>query len=51
MVARTSGPGRHSIPESTEDVGEYLADADHGRVLLGEYVSALGVVLFLLFAT
>ena len=50
VVARTSGPGRHSIPESTEDVGEYLADADHGRVLLGEYVSALGVLLFLLFA-
>ena len=49
-VARTSGPGRHSIPESAEDIGEYLADADHGRVLLGEYVSALGVVLFLLFA-
>lgn len=49
-IARTSGPGRHSLPESADDVGDYLADADHARVLVGEYLGALGVVLFLLFA-
>ena len=50
-IAGTSGPGRHSLPESGDEVAEYLADADHLRVLVGEYVGVLGVVLFLLFAT
>ena len=50
VIARTSGPGRHSLPESAAEVGEYLADADHTRVLVGEYVGAVGFVLFLPFA-
>lgn len=50
VIARTSGAGRHSVPESGDAVAEYVSDADHARVLVGEYVGALGVVLFLLFA-
>jgi hypothetical protein len=50
LLARTNGPGRHSLDASAADVREYLAEADTARVWLGEYVGALGFLLFLPFS-
>ena len=50
LVARTSGPGRHSLDASADAVRDYVADADHARVWLGEYMGALGFLLFLPFS-
>lgn len=49
-IAGTSGPGRHSLDASVDEVGEYVADADLVRVWIGEFVGLLGFALFLVFA-
>ena len=49
-IGGTSGAGRHSLDSSTEDVAEYIADADVTRVWIGEFVAVLGYALFLVFA-
>ena len=50
LIARTIGAGRHSLDVPSGDVAAYLADADHTRVWIGEYVGALGFLLFLPFS-
>ena len=50
LIARTNRAGRHSLDASADEVQEYLADADHARVWIGEYVGALGFLLFLPFS-
>lgn len=49
-VAQTSGPGRHSLHASAEDVAAYVADASLARVWAGEYLAVLAYLLFLPFA-
>jgi hypothetical protein len=49
-VAGTSGPGRHSLHASVDEVATYVADATPGRVWTGEYVAVLAYVLFVPFA-
>ena len=50
LVARTNGPGRHSFDSTTDEVAQYVRDADAARVWVGEYIGALGFALFLPFA-
>lgn len=50
VIARTAGPGRHSLGATADEIAAYLADADPGRVWVGEYLGLLGFVLFLPFA-
>ena len=50
LIGGTSGAGRHSLDASAAEIGEYLSDADHTRVWVGEYVAVLGYLLFLVFA-
>jgi hypothetical protein len=49
-VAGTSGPGRHSLHASVDEVAAYVADASHGRIWTGEYLAVLAYVLFVPFA-
>ncbi len=49
-IGGTSGAGRHSLDASAGEVADYVAGADVTRVWIGEYVAALGYLVFLVFA-
>lgn len=49
-VAGVSGAGRHSLDASAEEIARFVADADTTRVWVGEWIAALGWLLFLVFA-
>jgi hypothetical protein len=50
VVAGVAGVGRHSLDASVADVSTWAADADPTRVWVGEWIAALGWLLFLVFA-
>lgn len=49
-VAGTSGPGRHSLDASVDDVASYVAGAELARIWIGEYLAVLAYLLFVPFA-